>query len=127
MTAPEQPGSGRAPRAGLRNLGALYLGKALIGAARLFGGGGTTLPGRAALKVSPRIIPFMAGQLPWGVAAVTGTNGKTTTAALLAAVFKQGDVYKRQIPSRIGTAAKMRDFIRAEFKDPMSQYVMAGS
>lgn len=90
MTAPEQPGSGRAPRAGLRNLGALYLGKALIGAARLFGGGGTTLPGRAALKVSPRIIPFMAGQLPWGVAAVTGTNGKTTTAALLAAVFKQG-------------------------------------
>ena len=30
MTAPEQPGSGRAPRAGLRNLGALYLGLSLI-------------------------------------------------------------------------------------------------
>lgn len=31
------------------------------------------------------------------------------------------------IPRRIGTAAKTRDFMRAEFKDPMSQYVIAGS
>ena len=90
MTAPEQPTPGRASRAGLRNLGALYLGKALIGAARLLGRGGTTLPGRAALKISPQLIPFMAGRLPSGAVAITGTNGKTTTAALLAGIFKQG-------------------------------------
>ncbi len=90
MAASERPAPGCAARAGLQNLGALCLGKILIGAARLLRRGGTTLPGRAALKVSPQLIPFMVKQLPSGAVAVTGTNGKTTTAALLAAVFKQG-------------------------------------
>ncbi len=89
MADSNRSGSGGAPRAGLRNLGALYLGKLLIGATRLLKHGGTTLPGRVALKVSPQLISFLAGQLPSGTIAVTGTNGKTTTAALLAAIFRQ--------------------------------------
>lgn len=90
MAEANRSGSCGAPRAGLRNLGAFFLGKMLIGATRLLKHGGTTLPGRAALQVSPQLIPFLAGQLPSGTIVVTGTNGKTTTATLLAAIFRQG-------------------------------------
>lgn len=83
------PDAGKTPRTGLKNRGALLLGKVLIGTARLLKHGGTTLPGRAALKVSPQLPSFLAGQLTCGTIAVTGTNGKTTTAALLAAILKE--------------------------------------
>lgn len=89
MATAERPGTTRSPKTDLRNLGALYLGKILIGATRLLKQGGTTLPGRAALTISPQLLPFFAGQLPGGTVAVTGTNGKTTTAALLAAILKE--------------------------------------
>jgi UDP-N-acetylmuramyl tripeptide synthase len=90
LAARKRSGSGGAPRAGLRDYGALFLGKMLIVGTRLLKHGGTTLPGRVALKVSPQLLSFMAGQLPMGTIAVTGTNGKTTTASLLAAIFRQG-------------------------------------
>ncbi len=79
------PSVGR--RVGWRNRSALLLGKALIGATRLLKQGGTTLPGRAALKISPQLISFLSSQLTAGTIAITGTNGKTTTASLLAAIF----------------------------------------
>lgn len=75
-------------RAGWRNRSAVFLGKALIGTTRLLKRGGTTLPGRAALKISPQLISFLSGQLTAGTAVITGTNGKTTTASLLAAMCK---------------------------------------
>ncbi len=50
-------------------------------------GGGTTLPGLIAEKVDPNIIPKLAGKLPQGVIFITGTNGKTTTAKMLAAIM----------------------------------------
>ncbi len=89
MTGAEGPGPRRAGQAGIGILGALYLGKILIGTTRLLKRGGTTLPGRAALKISPQLIALMAGQLPRGTVAITGTNGKTTTAALLADIIKE--------------------------------------
>src|SRR5205823_9459543 len=46
-------------------------------------GGGTTLPGDVSRWVDPRILTKLTGMLDQGTVVITGTNGKTTTAALL--------------------------------------------
>ena len=89
MAAPNREPPAGLSRPGWRNRGAVFLGKALIESTRMLKQGGTTLPGRAALKVSPQLISFLSRQLAGDTVAITGTNGKTTTAALLAATFKQ--------------------------------------
>ena len=50
---------------------------------RLRQGGGTALPGLVAEHVAPGLLGFLLRQIPGGTIFVTGTNGKTTTAALL--------------------------------------------
>ena len=50
-------------------------------------GGGTTLPGLIAEKVDPDVIAKLAKKLPQGIILITGTNGKTTTAKMLAAIM----------------------------------------
>ena len=50
---------------------------------RLGQGGGTALPGLVAEHVAPDVLGFLLSQIPGGTIFVTGTNGKTTTAALL--------------------------------------------
>src|SRR3972149_11356703 len=50
-------------------------------------GGGTTLPGRAALALAPRIVSTLSSRLPRGVVLISGTNGKTTTARLLGGIL----------------------------------------
>ena len=47
-------------------------------------GGGTTLPGKLLAAVDPGALSTLAGRLPLGSALVSGTNGKTTTAAIVA-------------------------------------------
>jgi UDP-N-acetylmuramyl tripeptide synthase len=47
--------------------------------------GGTTAPGRLLLKASPRALQRMSRELEAGSVLVSATNGKTTTAAMLAA------------------------------------------
>lgn len=89
MGTTKREATGARPRAGWRNLGAIALGKALMGVSRTLKQGGTTLPGRAALKLSPQVLPFLSGQLGAGAVAITGTNGKTTTATLLAAIYAE--------------------------------------
>src|SRR4051812_20700368 len=49
-------------------------------------GGGTTLPGRVLVRLEPRAIERLAARLPDGIAIVSATNGKTTTAAMTAAI-----------------------------------------
>jgi lipid II isoglutaminyl synthase (glutamine-hydrolysing) len=49
--------------------------------------GGTTAPGRLLLKVSPRALQRMSGELDAGSVLVSATNGKTTTAAMIAAAL----------------------------------------
>lgn len=73
----------------LRELIALWIGKLLIFIFRILGRGGTTLPGGAALKISPRISSKLARRLKKGCILVTGTNGKTTTASLISAIIKE--------------------------------------
>jgi len=47
-------------------------------------GGGTAFPGLLALALCPRLLERRGGRLGRGTVLVTGTNGKTTTARLLA-------------------------------------------
>ncbi len=72
-------------RLGLRAWLGLWTGKTAFFALRLLGRGASTLPGRLALRVDPALIGDLARRLRRGSAVVTGTNGKTTTATMLAA------------------------------------------
>ncbi|MHB8312183.1 MAG: DUF1727 domain-containing protein, partial [Candidatus Dormibacteria bacterium] len=71
----------------LRLGAAVGLGK-LVGSAsrRLRLGGGTTLPGDVARAIDPRVLAKLAASLSGGTVLVTGTNGKTSTAAMLRAI-----------------------------------------
>ncbi|MBI4278939.1 MAG: Mur ligase family protein [Armatimonadetes bacterium] len=51
-------------------------------------GGGTTMPGRVARAIEPRVVPTLAGRLRHGTMVVTGTNGKTTTSRLVAHILE---------------------------------------
>jgi lipid II isoglutaminyl synthase (glutamine-hydrolysing) len=50
-------------------------------------GGGTTLPGKLLATVDPEAVGRLASRLPLGSALVSATNGKTTTAALVAEIL----------------------------------------
>ena len=51
-------------------------------------GAGTSLPGRVADRIRPGLIERRASALPGGVVLVSGTNGKTTTAAMLRTILR---------------------------------------
>ncbi len=56
---------------------------------RLGLGGGTTFPGLLAQRLAPGLVPTLCARLPRGTLLITGTNGKTTTARMLAQVLRQ--------------------------------------
>jgi lipid II isoglutaminyl synthase (glutamine-hydrolysing) len=63
------------------------LARAAAGLSRLAGaGGGTTLPGKLLWKLDPGAVDRLAARLPEGSALVSATNGKTTTAAMVASI-----------------------------------------
>jgi len=76
-------------RAGAPLFGAERLLARAVGAAsRASGrGGGTTLPGRLLLRMEPRAIARLGARLDRGATLVSATNGKTTTAGMLAALL----------------------------------------
>src|SRR3954464_14876030 len=51
-------------------------------------GGGTTLPGKLLWKLDPAAIDLLARRLPQGSVLVSATNGKTTTAAMVAEILR---------------------------------------
>lgn len=51
----------------------------------------SSLPGKLAYKIYPSILPYLAKQLSAGCLAITGTNGKSTTAGLLASILKEAN------------------------------------
>ena len=64
------------------------LARAAAGLSRLAGaGGGTTLPGKLLWKLDPSAVDRLAARLRDGSALVSATNGKTTTAAMVAAIL----------------------------------------
>jgi UDP-N-acetylmuramyl tripeptide synthase len=50
-------------------------------------GGGTTLPGKLLATVDPGALSTLARRLPLGCALVSATNGKTTTASIVAGIL----------------------------------------
>ncbi|HEY3434824.1 MAG TPA: Mur ligase family protein [Solirubrobacterales bacterium] len=66
----------------------LVLSRAIGAASRRSGrGGGTTLPGRVLLRLEPEAIARLGAGLDRGTTIVSATNGKTTTAGMIAAIL----------------------------------------
>jgi UDP-N-acetylmuramyl tripeptide synthase len=66
----------------------LALSRAIGAASRASGrGGGTTLPGRLLLRMEPEAIARLGTSLDRGTTIVSATNGKTTTAGMIAAIL----------------------------------------
>ncbi|MET0558290.1 MAG: Mur ligase family protein [Solirubrobacterales bacterium] len=62
--------------------------RAIGAASRASGrGGGTTLPGRVLLRLEPEAIARLGSGLDGGATLISATNGKTTTAGMIAAIL----------------------------------------
>jgi lipid II isoglutaminyl synthase (glutamine-hydrolysing) len=55
-------------------------------------GGGTSLPGKVLMRLEPAAISELAARLPRGSVVISATNGKTTTAAMVASVLARAGV-----------------------------------
>ncbi len=70
----------------------LALARAVGALSRLRGGGATSAPGKALMRLDPHAIGALGARLSRGSALVSATNGKTTTAAMAAQIFQQAGV-----------------------------------
>ncbi|MBA2579311.1 MAG: DUF1727 domain-containing protein [Thermoleophilaceae bacterium] len=70
----------------------LALARAARGGSRRLRRGGTTVPGRVLLRLEPRAIALLGRRLGRGSAVISATNGKTTTAAMIAAIMAHAGV-----------------------------------
>ena len=71
------------------------------GLSRLVGaGGGTTVPGKVLASLDPDLLDRLARRLPLGSAIVSATNGKTTTAAMVAGILERAGA--RLVHNRAG-------------------------
>jgi lipid II isoglutaminyl synthase (glutamine-hydrolysing) len=95
------------PAAALPRRGPLFgaklaLARAVGAASRASGrGGGTTLPGRLLLRMEPAAIARLGARLDDGTAVVSATNGKTTTAGMIAALLEAEG--RRPVHNRAGS------------------------
>ncbi len=55
-------------------------------------GGGSTVPGVVARRVDPEVLTKLSGRLRLGSAAITGTNGKTTTTRMISKILQAAGV-----------------------------------
>ncbi|HEU4703441.1 MAG TPA: Mur ligase family protein [Conexibacter sp.] len=79
----------------------LAVARAVGGLARAAGrGGGTSLPGKVLMRLDPQAIRALAARLPQGSVAISATNGKTTTAAMVATILERGGT--RLVHNRAG-------------------------
>jgi UDP-N-acetylmuramyl tripeptide synthase len=78
------------------------LSRAIGAASRASGrGGGTTLPGRVLLRLEPEAIARLGAGLDRGTTIVSATNGKTTTAGMIAAILAADG--RRPVHNRAGS------------------------
>ena len=68
---------------------ALWVGKIITKGLLVTGKKGTTLPGKIANWIDPEIMRHLSLAYTDGIIMITGTNGKTTTANLLASIIRQ--------------------------------------
>lgn len=95
----------------IRNNLAILAGKTSKRLLRILGRGGTTLPGRIAIKISPALLGYLAQDVRCVV--VTGTNGKTTSARIIEEMFAKSDM--EYFANRSG--ANLLTGVTAEFID----------
>ena len=89
MSSEDRSGAAAGPRRDLLFEPKRLLARAAGGVSRLSGrGGGTTLPGRMLLRMAPDAVLRLAAGLDRGSIVVSATNGKTTTAGMIAAVLR---------------------------------------
>jgi UDP-N-acetylmuramyl tripeptide synthase len=69
-------------------------------ASRLTGRGGTSLPGKVLMRLDPHAVGRLAARLERGSAVISATNGKTTTAAMVAGILERGGA--RLVHNRAG-------------------------
>jgi len=69
---------------------AIIVTKFLVFVLRLLGRGGTSLPGKAALKIYPELLSVLSDR--FRVIMITGTNGKTTTSRIVAGMLDQAGI-----------------------------------
>ena len=55
-------------------------------------GGGSTVPGVVALRADPEVLTKLSGRLRLGSAAITGTNGKTTTTRMISKILQTAGI-----------------------------------
>src|ERR671931_1588381 len=55
-------------------------------------GGGTSMPGKLLLRLAPDAVAVLARKLPRGSVIVSATNGKTTTAGMIASILGRAGV-----------------------------------
>ena len=84
----------------MRLAAGLLAARATGAAARLAGRGGTSLPGKVLMRAEPRAIARLAARLPRGSVVISATNGKTTTAAMVASIL--GRTGARLVHNRAG-------------------------
>jgi UDP-N-acetylmuramyl tripeptide synthase len=68
--------------------GKLALARAVGAVSRLAGGGGTSAPGKVLLRLEPHALKELAARLARGSVLISATNGKTTTATMLAGIVR---------------------------------------
>jgi len=71
----------------MRDVLSAVIGKSVRQVARLRGGG-SALPGLVIEKLDPGFLARVLGRLPYGVVAVSGTNGKTTTTKMIVEILE---------------------------------------
>ncbi len=69
--------------------GKIALARTAGALSRRSGRGATSLPGKVLLRLEPHALGRLAGRLPQGSAVISATNGKTTTAAMVAAILER--------------------------------------
>jgi UDP-N-acetylmuramyl tripeptide synthase len=67
----------------------LATARVLGGLSRRVGRGGTSLPGKVLIGLEPNAISELSSRLPRGSVVVSATNGKTTTAAMIASILER--------------------------------------
>jgi UDP-N-acetylmuramyl tripeptide synthase len=70
----------------------LALARAVGAVSRLRGGGASSAPGKVLVRLDPGAIEALGARLPRGSVLVSATNGKTTIAAILAAILERAGV-----------------------------------
>ncbi|MEI6477427.1 MAG: MurT ligase domain-containing protein [bacterium] len=91
---------------------ALVAGKSTLSLLRMFRSGGGALPGLISARLSPSLLSDLSRQCSEGVTLVCGTNGKTTTSRMLAALLGEEAIVHNRSGSNL-TRGHLAAFLAA--------------